>query len=305
MVVALLVFLNWYIAPDKPGERKDLVLGLAQILGGAALLAGLYFTWRTLQVNREGQITDRFTRAIDQLGATGDEGNKRLEIRLGGIYALGRIARDSPERDYSTVMEVLTANIRENVHKSAEQNVSATPQKAVLKLPADIQAILDVIGHREEDRVPNDYGKLLDLRGVNLQGAKLRGAYLGGIDLRGAKLKGATTWLKEADLRGADLRGADLGGANLMRANLQGTTLWGAHLERASLEGASLEGAHLEGAKLRGADLRGTIGLTQKQLDMTVGDELTRLPDYLEAPASWSVKSDRQPEGETSPRNKA
>jgi hypothetical protein len=39
-----------------------------QILGGAALLSGLYSTWRTLQVNREGQITERFTRAIDQLG---------------------------------------------------------------------------------------------------------------------------------------------------------------------------------------------------------------------------------------------
>jgi hypothetical protein len=67
VVGALLAFLNWYIAPEKPGERKDLVLALAQILGGAALLSGLYFTWRTLQVNREGQITERFTRAIDPL----------------------------------------------------------------------------------------------------------------------------------------------------------------------------------------------------------------------------------------------
>jgi hypothetical protein len=31
-------------------------------------LRRLYFTWRTLQVNHEGQITERFTRAIDQLG---------------------------------------------------------------------------------------------------------------------------------------------------------------------------------------------------------------------------------------------
>src|SRR3954471_10607316 len=42
----------------------------------------------------QGQITERFTRAIDQLGATDDKGNKRLEIRLGGIYALERISRD-------------------------------------------------------------------------------------------------------------------------------------------------------------------------------------------------------------------
>jgi len=74
VVTVLFLLLNWYVAPTKPSERKDLVLALAQILGGTALLSGLYFTWRTLQVNREGQITDRFTRAIDQLGATDDEG---------------------------------------------------------------------------------------------------------------------------------------------------------------------------------------------------------------------------------------
>jgi hypothetical protein len=106
--------LHWYIAPSGAEQKQALVVTLAQILGGAALLSGLYFTWRTLQVNREGQITERFTRAIDQLGATDDDGNPRLEIRLGGIYALERIARDSPGRDYSTVMEILTAYVREN-----------------------------------------------------------------------------------------------------------------------------------------------------------------------------------------------
>jgi hypothetical protein len=68
VVVLLFLVLNWYVAPTKPSERKDLILAVAQILGGTALLSGLYFTWRTtLQVNREGQITERFTRAIDPL----------------------------------------------------------------------------------------------------------------------------------------------------------------------------------------------------------------------------------------------
>jgi hypothetical protein len=84
VVALLLVFLNWYIAPTKPSEKKDLVLAAAQILAGTALLSGLYFTWRTLQVNREGQITERFTRAIEQLEATHDDNSKNLELRLGG-----------------------------------------------------------------------------------------------------------------------------------------------------------------------------------------------------------------------------
>jgi hypothetical protein len=112
VVVLLFLVLNWYVAPTQPGERKDLVLAVAQILGGAALLSGLYFTWRTLQVNREGQITERFTRAIDQLGKI-ENGQKLFEIRVGGIYALERIARESQE-DYWPIMQILTAYVRQN-----------------------------------------------------------------------------------------------------------------------------------------------------------------------------------------------
>ena len=52
-------------------------------------------------------MTDRYTKAIEQLGSD------KLDVRIGGIYALERIARDSA-RDHPTVMEVLTAFIREH-----------------------------------------------------------------------------------------------------------------------------------------------------------------------------------------------
>lgn len=118
----LLFLLASYIDPATANERKDLILTLAQLLGGTALLSGLYFTWRTLQVNREGQITERFTRAIDQLGNMDNSGNPRLEIRLGGIYALERIDKESPERAYhGTVMEVLTAYVRGNASWSSPE----------------------------------------------------------------------------------------------------------------------------------------------------------------------------------------
>ncbi len=39
----------------------------------------------TLRLTEQGQITERFTRAIEQLGATHDDGkSKNLELRLGG-----------------------------------------------------------------------------------------------------------------------------------------------------------------------------------------------------------------------------
>jgi len=85
---------------------------LALVLGTAVLLAGFYFTLDKLRVTVERHMTDRFTQAIDQLG------NDKLEIRLGGIYALERMAATS-EKDHWKIMEVLTAYVREHAPRRA------------------------------------------------------------------------------------------------------------------------------------------------------------------------------------------
>jgi hypothetical protein len=65
---------------------------------------------RTLELTAQGQATDRFTRAVEQLGASA------MEVRIGGIYALERIARDSAADgdggDHPAVMAVLAAFVR-------------------------------------------------------------------------------------------------------------------------------------------------------------------------------------------------
>jgi hypothetical protein len=165
---------------------------------------------QTRQLTEQGQITERFTRAIDQLGATDDDGNPRLEIRLGGIYALERIDKESPKRAYhSTVMEVLTAYVRENAPwppksanspeedfvkppgggsvSDAESDTAADQDRGAeqhaepaQKTPfTDIQAILEVIKRREENAVPEEHRiDALDLRETDLRGANLFGAHL-------------------------------------------------------------------------------------------------------------------------------
>lgn len=70
---------------DRVEAENELLKTLLQLAGGALLIVGFYFTWKTIRVSQEGQITDRFSKAIDHLGSTS------LEIRLGGIYALVRI----------------------------------------------------------------------------------------------------------------------------------------------------------------------------------------------------------------------
>src|SRR5215217_2176981 len=77
---------------ERTKQRHDERATLLQSILGLLVLTGAYMTWQQVRISREGQITDRFTKAIEQIGNEG----KGLEVRLGGIYALGRIAKDSP-----------------------------------------------------------------------------------------------------------------------------------------------------------------------------------------------------------------
>ena len=183
---------------------------LVQIITGLLVLAGLYWTSRrvlaaeeNVRVVEEGHITERFTRAIEQLGQEGDD---KMAIRLGGIYALERIAKDS-EKDHGPIMEVLTAYVRERAPRQEEDT-----QNGAKNLPTDIQAILTVIGRRETAG-KNRGNDPLDLSCTRLVRADLTDANLSG------------TILVEADLRRAYMNGANLAGADLLRANLCGAIL--------------------------------------------------------------------------------
>jgi hypothetical protein len=69
--VVVVVAPPWFV-PDGSLEglkaQNEVRTTLLQGLGGVALLMGAYFTYRQLHTAWEGQITERFTRAIDQLG---------------------------------------------------------------------------------------------------------------------------------------------------------------------------------------------------------------------------------------------
>ena len=257
-------------AKDILAQTNEYRRTWAQIIAGLIVLLGLYFTWRRVEIAQEQQVTERFTRAIDQLGAADDRGHKKLEIRLGGIYALERIARDSA-RDHWPIMETLTTYAREHAPLRPTENTQETgfirpPQTAqrqqapnkpddgldpeTIPVPEpDIQAILTVIRRRTRHYGNGEVERLAlhetDLRRGNLGEAHLERAYLGG----------------------AHLEGADLGETHLEEA-----VLFGAHLEGADLEGANLWGAHLD----------------EEQIEQAIGIEATKLPEGLKMPKSWA-----------------
>ena len=71
----------------------------------------------TLATTQKGQLTQRFTDAVEHLGAMfGEKAN--VELRLGGIYALAGLARD--EASYrETIANILSAFVRRNAVASA------------------------------------------------------------------------------------------------------------------------------------------------------------------------------------------
>ncbi len=241
-------------------------------LGGAALLTGLYLTLDKLKGTLEAQLADRLTQAVDQLR------DHNPEVRLGGIYALERLARTS-ESEYWPIMEILTTFVRERASVTKNQSLKEPP----LRLAPDIQAALDVIGRRRHAYKDGESQRLdlrgTDLRRANLAGAKLAGAILSEVRFEEANLAGIG--LEEAILRAAHFENSNLADAKMQGAFLLNTSLNGARLRNANLQGAFLSGTRFDGAELLGADLRDANGLIWEQLKLARKDNKTRLPAYL------------------------
>lgn len=196
------------------GFRTSLVALGAGVVAGA----GLYYTDRTMrhtrdrdreqaEIARDGQVTARYVEAIKLLAS------ERAVERLGGIYALERIMRDSA-KDHLTVVEVLAAFVRDQVSVSPDTELSPAAD-----LEESVQAALTVLGRRPllEEPFRIDLRRT-DLRGADLQGARLERVRLAGARLQGANLIGAhlqEAWLREIQLGDAWLDGAHFEGAFL------------------------------------------------------------------------------------------
>jgi hypothetical protein len=274
VVVALAVKVpGWEHAISALPEMKDRIAAqnavlqtMLQFVGGAVVLTGLYFTSRTLYVSQQGQITGRFNDAIEHLGAAS------LAVRLGGIYALARIAADSA-RDAATIVEIFSAYLRD-----ATATAPAGPVPGASGPAADVRAVLMLLGTAEWARVA-----VIDLRGcrfaglmtdaLDLRGALLDDAVFCECRMPGSVFDGASlvatdfseAYLRECSFRGCDAKVANFTGATLRHSDFAGTNVFGAIFDQASLIGASFDGA--------------TGGIRQ-QFDGAILDETTKLPEF-------------------------
>jgi len=226
---------------------------ILQGLAGLVLVAGAVATWRQVHIGRQGQITDRYTKAVDQLAS------RSVVVRIGSIYAMERIAKNSGA-DRDAILFLLGAFVRIHSPWPVGARRAAAPPAAVdenlpwmrVRAP-DIQAAMGTLGRLPRSREePAISLSRVDLRSVALRDSRLNGSRFRYANLARSVLGGV--WLEHADLAGADLRlvpldPAHLAGANLSRASLQGANLRHADLRHANLRGANLDGAQLTGAQ--------------------------------------------------------
>lgn len=265
------IWKNWEMATDA--EKRTFALDCIKTLATIVVAFGVFLTYwsaqQERQLNAERLVTDRFSKAVEQLGSP------NVSVRIGGIFALERIAKDSP-RDHWPTIEVLSAFVRNN-SPSVEGFKQEPPkvnyddeslnltrsmlrymnQKKSPKIPTDVQSALTVIGRRkaENDAWGNDESKknILNLSNTNLNAAYLREAALAHANLENTNLTDAD--LADADLHEANLDISDLRDTTLKRANLKGASLSGADLRQIDLEDAKLNKTSIWESNFEGARL--------------------------------------------------
>lgn len=296
-VLLLIIWIipKWYVKPldnkalgesqsefDREKEKRkledDTRKTLAQIIGGVFLLFGIFVTYNTYRLNvdqqnltREGQITDRFSKAVEHLGSN------EQSIRIGGLYALERIARDSSKDQY-TVFQIISAFISVRSPRTKDNTEKPLPLDVVVGL-----YILTDEKNRFHKETQFSIQEIV-LTNSNLRGATFIGANFRKMDFSDSDLRNARLW--EANLELSDFINANLSGANFTRSLLEGSSFRYANLTNANFEDSifsSDEGnsERYGSIDLRGADLTG-VKFSEKQLESIVIDKNTKIPKELE-----------------------
>lgn len=268
---------------------------IVAILGAPFLVWSTVIKQKTVDFQKETHITERISKAVEQLGAEktvkreGEESTQpNIEVRIGGLLSLERIAQDSTRydkgRDHVRVMEILCAYVRENSNATAPQNFpfpeweplkdDATKQEraehiaarkerfgdrfqtsearswahALPKPRADIQQALDILGRRDANQ----------RRAEACWGKDAAPKDEWVFDKTCPPLPDAASQADLITFKSAlESWQEKIRSYRGYRPDLRGANLQNADLSSAILSGARLNGARLEGANLRNARMEG------------------------------------------------
>ena len=245
--------------PNLPSEsRSTTIRNAGFVIAGAIAL--VFAVWRGVvaqhqaetaqrqsETSQQGLLNERYQKGAEMLG------NSILSVRLGGIYALQRLAEEHPGQYHLQIIELFCAFVRfptgdNRMEFRSEVDEELDERTSILR--PDVQDTMRFLGSRSQEgiRIERREGIKLYLRDANMSNLQTVDANL------------SRAWLTHANLSNAELRRADLSyarlhQANLFKAKLQNADLYRASLNDANLSDASLTGANLSRARLARANL--------------------------------------------------
>lgn len=220
------------------------------LFAGAVIAApvGLYLARQrtdTLmqQTKNDGKriISEEFSRSVTLLGYD------KASVRQGGIYALGRLAKDNEEM-HDTIMKIICSFVR-GTRGTGEEKPITTPNGT------DIEAALYVIRERKITQSHFDISNSI-LENGDLSEANLAGFNLSDIQAIGCIFKGT----------------------NFTKANLVSAKFGG---------GCDFDDAKFDQADVSNADLSMEYLLKQEQVNAMRGNGKTKLPPNISRPPEW------------------
>ena len=259
VVIAVIAFaaicmgLFFFISGEKDGFA-NWMRGMGLFVGAfIAAPFGLYLAHKrtdTLmqQTKNDGKriISEEFSRSVVLLG------NKKASVRQGGIYALGRLAKDDEEM-HDTIMKIICSFVR-GTKGTGEEKPIAKPNGT------DIEAALYVIRERKITQ------SRLDISNSILENGDL-----------------SNTNLVNSNLSDIDATGCIFKGTNFTKANLVSAKFGG---------GCDFGNAKFDQADVSNADLSKEDSITQEQVDAMCGNGDTKLPPNVSMPPEWKEWKD-------------
>ncbi len=252
---------------------RNLAIGFLGTITAFAALFGVYLAIRRTEESKrqsdsaesqartaqQGLITDDINKATERLAKNKKGGEPEIEVRLGALYALERIAEYN-ERDHIQILEMLCSYIRTNSPCKSR----STKQKP---LREDIQKAITIIGRRGGwTSAKKSLEKEIEQR------------YR--MDLQDCDLRDAT--LNRTNLRGAKFLNSNLSYASFDNANIKNT--W---FDNAVMNGTWFEFAKMDRAWAWECDFSKCRKLTQKQLNVMYCGIGVKIPEGLTRPNHW------------------
>ena len=263
-VLGIGTLLSWAFWEDLHSEQESLsttIRNLGLVIGG--IIAMLLAVWRSQVATRQadtaqqGLLNERYQQGAEMLGS------EVLSVRLGGIYALERLAQEHTEEYHIQIMNLLCAFVR---HPTKDESLTVK-QPPRYSLREDVREVVTTIGRRREAglAIEKRESYRLDLRGADLSGLILFRSNLAKADLREANL--VPTVFNEVDLSGSVFLGAVL---SRPRPQCEPPSVESNH--KATRPRASFYRANVSGALFSRSGQFPVEGMVQEHMDYACAD---------------------------------